>query len=90
MTAYHESDGVPSPRLAGSLLERASIEVNLESRGPVKDGGLAHRQPEATQYVGDLLADPPYPLNAEERVAVAHALLSVIYALDDQAYGRPF
>lgn len=88
--AFERSLGTPPPRVASSLLTRAEKAVLAEAdmNEPPVDG-IAERQPFLAGFVASVAAGPPVPLSADERVRLGLTLLTVLYALDDAATGRP-
>lgn len=86
---FETRDGVPPPRVARSLLERAEVAVLAEARhaGAYADG-CAARQPELCRWLAGYVADPPVPLTRSESAEVGCVLASLIYALDELTSGR--
>lgn len=84
---FERQHGVPPPRVTQSLLELAEEAVMCEARTDTV--GIAARQPALAVWVGDLLAEPPVPLAADEVRNVGTALAAIIYALDQVTTGRP-
>jgi hypothetical protein len=94
MAAFHARMGVWPERLDSTLLERAEEAALRETRreAPLRpgstEGGCAARQPVLIDWIVNLLADPPVPLDVDERRDVGLALMSVVYALDEVTTGR--
>ena len=87
--AFQQRDGLPPPRAARSLLERAETAVLREVRHPgAFADGCARRQPELCRWVVRLTEDPPLPLTPDEATAVGAALAAVVYSLDELTTGR--
>ena len=88
--AFEARDGVPPPRVARSLLDRADGAARREAghAGAFADG-CAQRQPALCGWLIGLLGDPPVPLDPGDRQRVGESLVAVIYALDQVTTGRP-
>ncbi len=88
--AFHQSLGLPAPRVLGPLLVRAEAAFMNEAQARAHGGlGLAERQPALAQLVATVLTSPPVPLEEREAARVGLALAAVVYALDEVAFGRP-
>jgi hypothetical protein len=90
VAAFHARAGVWPERLDGALLEQAEEAALRETRreASVWIEGCAARQPVLVAWIAALVADPPLPLDADERRDVGLALLAVVYALDEITTGR--
>jgi len=87
---FTEEHGVPAKRIGRSLLERAQAAIEVEMMGTTMWGDTcAERQPELCEWVAAFCQDPPTLVTAAERRKLLAVLLSVVYALDEQATGRP-
>lgn len=88
MAAFHARIGVWPERLDHALLERAEEAALRETRREAPETGCAARQPVLVAWIAELLADPPVPLDLDERRDVGLLLMSVVYALDEVTTGR--